>query len=463
LELSLSGFLLFLGVPLLLGGALLRAAGIGPRTDPLAYPGWMWLAGALAVAALEALRLLAGLPAPTSVVAGAAGLSLVLLLASRRVPRVVDEGLESARAGWSGWEHGLLGAVLVLVLAGALHQALAASLTVVQSNDEANFWALRAKLLYQARGFGGEYAHAVRAGELPNASYPLFNSLLQLWVFDCAGQVTHVANRFPLQLSSLALLLCTAAACRRASRPWIAAALLVPLATTTSAGIALRQANADVLVALGGLVAADALQRGRAARARAWPWLGTLAATLALWSKKEGTLLVLASLLALAACARWRGRAGELRRALALARTRCALFLVLPGAALAGTLLHNHWLQPSGSHAIRPAALAAAWEEVGDLPQVVATLLRFGWWRLNAIPVVFALLALLAWPRRAGALAFVPLANLLFVAVLMVAILPEAEYLLRTAGVRLLSQLLPLQVLWLAAIAPGLLARLRSS
>ena len=50
MELTPTAFLLFLGVPLLFGHALLRRAGIGPRTDALAYPGWVWMAGMLGVA-----------------------------------------------------------------------------------------------------------------------------------------------------------------------------------------------------------------------------------------------------------------------------------------------------------------------------------------------------------------------------------------------------------------------------
>jgi hypothetical protein len=51
-ELSLIAFLALVGVPLFLGGALLRTLGIGVRTEPLAWFGWAWLVGALDIGAL---------------------------------------------------------------------------------------------------------------------------------------------------------------------------------------------------------------------------------------------------------------------------------------------------------------------------------------------------------------------------------------------------------------------------
>src|SRR5262245_32286355 len=211
------------------------------------------MCGALGVAALEVVRLLAGLPSPAAVLVLALALSAALFLAARRIPRLVDEPLEARRAGWSRLERAALAVAVALVLTAALFRSLEVSLTVIHANDEAGFWSKRAKYLFEARGFGGSYAEAIQLHLFPNASYPLLNSLLELWVMDCAGGITHVANRFPIQLCTLALCLTTAAACRRAGRPWIAAALLVVFAASTPAGLALSQANSDFLVALGGL------------------------------------------------------------------------------------------------------------------------------------------------------------------------------------------------------------------
>ena len=49
-------------VPLLVGAGLLRALGIGYRTDRLAFVGWAWLTGSLASAALTLAWLLADKP-----------------------------------------------------------------------------------------------------------------------------------------------------------------------------------------------------------------------------------------------------------------------------------------------------------------------------------------------------------------------------------------------------------------
>lgn len=461
---SLLGFLVFLAVPLLLGSALLRSLGIGPRTDVVAYGGWVWMSGALALAALEGLRLLTGLGSPAGLAALALLASAALFFGARRKPLLAPQPTTDGAGRLERVFYGLAVALALLVL---LQLALNSSQTVIHANDEANFWSLRAKLLYDAQGFGGTYAHAVRTSELPNASYPLLNPLLQLWVFDCAGGITHVANRFPIQLCVLALVLCSASAFRRASRPWVAGVLVLALANCAPMGAAVRQANSDALVGLGALVAADAWQRawqgGRgapAAERNAWVGLGALALGFVLASKREGALLLLAAAPALVLCSGWR----EVRRN-AWAVVRAALpWSAVPLGVWLATQLHNGTLAARGAHGVGPGVLAGTLEHLGDLRLVLSFLLDLATRPLlSGIPAVFALLALLVWPRPRNALAFVPLALLLFLLAFGVAVVHrgKADYLLGTAGVRVVFQLVPLALLWIASVTPGLLASLR--
>lgn len=486
MELSPLQFLVFLGVPLLLGSSLLRWLGIGPRTDPLAWAGWTWMAGAVSVAALEVLRLGAGLPSPGTVVVLAVLLAAVLRFAARRTPVLADpergageggtgEGGAAESAGSGRIERVFFGLALALVLAVTVHRILAGSLSAVVAGDEANFWSRRAKFLFEAQGFSGLYAQAVRVREFNNATYPLQNSLLQLWVFDCAGAITDAANRLPMQLTTLSLVLCAASAFRRASRPWIAALLLLLLTTCAPVEAWVRRAESDSLVAFSALVAADVLRRAARARHAAWLGLGSLAVTFLVWSKREGVLLVLVSAVAFALCAWWRGepcrgelRRGELRRqALPL---RALPWLCLPLLVQLGTMLHNAWLGARGSHRFELSVLTGTWEHIGDLPEVLAHLARLTTRpHLAAIPAVFALLAVLVSVRRSpearrpgGVLSFVPLACLIFLVFLIFALV-QRDYrtLIHQACTRVVSQFLPLQCLWIALVAREIFARWR--
>jgi hypothetical protein len=399
-------------------------------------------------------------------VALAAAASAALLWRARRTPTLAPEP-EASGATVGRAERTFFAAVLAVTCLALFHEALAASLSVIHENDEANFWAMRAKVLFDV-GFGPQYRSAIETNAFYNSNYPLLDSLLQLWTFDCAGAITHVANRFPLQLSTLALVLCSAAAFRRFCRPGLAALFVILLASTAPVGMAIRQANADVLVALGALVAADAFARAVRTRARAWVGLVSLASAFQLASKREGPALFFGCLLALAPTA-WQQRAAIRAEILRLVRASTPLLWLLPPAlVLIGTRVHNLVFGASGSHDLGLGLVAELRTGIGQLPSTLAFLAEmFTRPSMCAIPAAFTVLALLApfsrWRPR-NPLAFVPLACLVFVLGLLAAILRgNADYLLHTASQRVLFQILPLELLWIATLAPTLLASAFSS
>jgi hypothetical protein len=447
--LSPLALVLVVALPLALGAATLRALGLAFASDRIGYLGWAWVTGSLGLAVLEGVRLLFALPSPSSIVAGAAIACVALWLVRKRsaVPRVLPS--------WNrkGVGERLLAGALVLVLVVTLARILRGSLDVVIADDEANFWAARAKLLFQAGSFGGPYAEAMAARALPNGAYPILNPLLQLWVFDLAGTITHQINRLPIEICSFALYLCAASALRRWSPTWIAALLLVMLASCDHAAFVARKANSDVLVALGALVGLDALARWREEGQGAWLGLASLAGAFLVWSKKEGVVLAVA--LAAAWCVRnARDRAG-LRRL--LAPRRAHLWLVPPLAVLAVTLVHNTHFHATGSHSVDLHAGATFLSNA--LPNSLPTLGYFFGLALqpsfHAIPVAFVVLVLfLRRGTRSDIVDLVPLLVLITAAVLFPAFVKSAPedlpWLLDTAGTRVLYQLVPLQLLWIA-------------
>jgi hypothetical protein len=294
-----------LGAPALLGAAIVRALGIGWRTDRLAFLGWAWMAGTLGTALVVYGFAWTGLP-----LAGPLPLALVLGLAlgigawARTRERLPPDPLVAGNAG----ETWLFRLVLAFVLAVTLEHVLRGTLVAVVTTDEGAFWALRAKILFHAGGFGAGYDQAVRDYALANPDYPLVNPLLQLFAFANAGEITHVLNRVPLQAFAPALVLVLAAALRRVTRPLWAAGILLLASAMEPLADGAHLAYTDVPLALGALVLFDAALRFEAAPrfaadARgAWLGLGALALTSVLGLKHDG-LFVLAGFLAAALAA----------------------------------------------------------------------------------------------------------------------------------------------------------------
>ncbi len=436
--------------------ALLRALGLVPRADPVAYPGWAWIAGSLGVAALEFVALALGLGVlerPWFLGAGVLLCAAALFFLGRGVRAVPVRERVSA----SPLERFFFGAVLVFLLFLTARMVLVSSQHAIVDTDEAVFWSHRAKILFATGGFGAGYREALLPpNSIPHADYPLLDPLLQLWTFAWAGRITHVVNRLPIQLVALALVLCSAAALRRAARPSLAALWVLLLPATTEFSFAARHAYADVLVATGLLVGLDAYLRWRADGEDAWLRLASLALAFALWSKHDA-LLFACALVGAAVLV----RAGRPRALVLALRPRPVhlVFLAPLSIVLATWIFNlvfstaNSLVTARGSGLLNgaeklPLVLRHFWALFTDPEQFgYAWLAFFG--LLLAAPAVF-------WRSSLRLPAIAVLLSLAGLAVLFCSI-PDIEWHLETAASRLFFQLFPALLLLLGAAHGGLL------
>jgi len=336
------GLIQALLLPLLLGAGTLRLLGLRFSSDRLAFPGWAWMTGGLVCATAEGAWLLAGLGtrSPRALSAGLWLLALALFLAGRRVPVVPATPRPAASRAARLCFALALGAVLLILV----DRILRWSLDAIYLDDEAHFWAYRAKILFTAGGFGGAYGSEIRAAAHPD--YPLLNPLLQLWVYIQAGAVTHAANRVPIQLVTLAVACVLGAGLRGRVSPWVAAALLFSFGGTWPMDSASHRAHSDLMVGLGALVALDAWLRWNEERRGAWLGLCALGTAYLAWAKHEGFLIACAIAAALLWVrlrqAGW--RPGRLRP------RREDLWCLLPALFLALTWAHNLYFDVRVSH-----------------------------------------------------------------------------------------------------------------
>lgn len=437
-----------LGAPLALGVALLRLVGVTRRTDPLAWLGWAWLLGTLALGAVLSLWLWCGAPLAgawlgPSVLALAGGVFLV----ARRVP----EQAAAPCACEPRWERVLFGAMLAFVLLATLARIQLAPLELVIDGDEASIWSARAKALFVAGDYGAEWRAFLASGRVfDHADYPPLNPLLQTWVFAHAGEILHAENRLPIQVMGLAYVLLAAAALRRRLRGALAALFLAVLASIGLTLFSVTTAFSDLMVAVGVFACLDLWQRHEEDGERRWLVLLGCLAPFLLWSKNEGWMLVLAG-------------AGSIALALLLARARrpvglapWLLPLLLSGLyllwfnrhfALANDLLREQDEQGFFTAIVRGAP--------GRLGPVLAHL----WWRVSQPPTHLLLPAFLGALLLAPARAFAPGRAAFTLTLLLAALGYVAVYLgthwdlerhLESSAHRVLFHLMPAAGLWLA-------------
>jgi hypothetical protein len=451
--------LLLVGTPAALGACAATLLGLRARQDALAFAAWSWLLGALLVAALLFAALVAGLPlaALRWVPPLALGVLLPWCWRTRR-----------RRGPVAGPERGPGRTLLLVVTAGCLlltcDRILRADEIVVSFGDEGTMWSVKAKALWLSGGLTPEFAALVAAPDplahkamREHADYPLQNPLLQLWSFACAGGVTHVQNRLVVQVFALALVLLLASAARRVAPAGGAAAAMALVALSGDFQEACGTATADILVALGLLASLDAWSRWRASGERRF--LALFAACLAslAWSKNEGAML---ALVAGAACLATAGAPGRSRRAQALALLPAVAVLVAQALFNAAFDLHSDLfaVTADGGFLARVGAQAAA-----HLPVIGRYVLddavldvRSG----NLVPAML-LLALAFFPVRLPARAPAATAALLVGAsayLLVYLGTPRLiEWHLRYSLHRVLLQLAPLAVVWLARAAAWLM------
>ncbi|HEX5010852.1 MAG TPA: hypothetical protein VFY71_10660 [Planctomycetota bacterium] len=451
--------LLLVGTPAALGACAAMLLGLRARQDALAFAAWSWLLGALLVAALLFAALVAGVPL--------AALRWVPLLAlALLLPWCWRAGRR--RVAVAGPQRGPGRTLLLVVTAACLlltcDRILRADELVVCGGDEGTMWSLKAKAIWLSHGLTPEFAAMVAApGPLDHkamrehADYPLQDPLLQLWSFACAGDITHVQNRLVVQVFALALLLLLASAARRVAPAGVAAAAVALVALSGDFQEACGWATADILVALGLLASLDAWSRWRQSGEQRF--LALFAACLAslAWSKNEGAMLAVA---AGAACLATAGAPGRSRGLQALALLPAAAVLVAQAIFNASFDLHSDLFAhtAAGGFLGRVGAQTSA-----HLPVIGRYLLddavldvRSG----NLVPAML-LLALLVFPVRLTVRAPAATTTLLLGAAAYLLVYlgtPRLiEWHLRFSLHRVLLQLSPLAVVWLAGAAAWLM------
>ncbi|MAE77814.1 MAG: hypothetical protein CMJ85_13205 [Planctomycetes bacterium] len=283
--------LVIVAVPALLGVGVLRWLGIRASHDPLAYAGWVWIAGSLATGLALFVWLWTGIASGLLVAGLLTGVAVVLIASAPRARLVPDRVSETAPV-----ERGVFGLLLTFAIAVVIYRVAAGSTIAVLTGDAASIWAGKAKILFAFDGFTSEFRAAIKDPFLPHyqKDYPLLNPLLQTWAFLQAGRITHGLNLVPLQLLYVAQLLVVAAALRRVCRPGVAGVLLLLLLASKWSGTQATQADGEVVVSVGLVVALDAWLRWRAGGDAVWCRLAALGLCVMVWGKNEGSLYLVA-------------------------------------------------------------------------------------------------------------------------------------------------------------------------
>lgn len=454
-----------LGVPLVLGAACLRLLGVTRRTDPLAYFGWAWLLGTLALGVVLSGWLWLG--APLAARALVPALLLLAGIAWGVGRRVAEFRPEPGACDESRAERALFTAVLVFVLVATAARIQLAPNELVLDGDEAHIWAARAKALYVAGGFGQEYRAFLAAGRVfDHPDYPPLNPLLQTWVFAHAGAILHAENRLPVECMGLAYVLVAAGAVRRRLRAAVAALFLAALASIGLLYFSVTTAFSDLMVAGALFACFDLWQRHEEDGGHAWlALLGCLAPFL-LWSKNEGWMLVLAGAGSIVL-------AGLVRRA----RVPRGILPWLVPLALSGLYLlwfNRHFaltsdvLRGQGEQGLLTTIVRGGPRRLGQILEHLArrALLPSTQLLLPAFLLVLVLAPARAFARGRAAFTLTLLAALAGYVVVYLGTHWELQRHLESSAHRVLFQLTPAAGLWLALhvadVLPEYCARQRS-
>ena len=278
-------------LPLLLGLSLVRLLGLRVLRDPLYVLASAWTTGAMAVGLILFALLSCDLrPDGLLLWLTILGPTLIATYFARRRPGMPT--LHPPRRWWGRLLFALgLGASLFV----ALDWMLAADARAVVAGDESGIWAAKAKAIWVSGGFNESFRERSGPGAMIfHKDYPLLNPLLQVFTFGLRGELCDVENRLPMQASMLALILVLG--CGLARRlPLALAGLLLPIATTGRVWEFLSSyAYADHMVALGFALAVEAWLRFHEEGERRHLVLVGVGLSFMVWSKNEGTLILLA-------------------------------------------------------------------------------------------------------------------------------------------------------------------------
>jgi hypothetical protein len=340
------------------------------------------------------------------------------------------------------WTFLLFSPVLILAM---IHVGLSLDRSIVDS-DEALIWNLKAKKINAGFAEGWESSREMPS---PHDDYPLLNPLLQNAAFFALGRTEHQICRLPIQVVGIALLLMLLDALPRSQR-YLAPLFALPLVVDGLFWAGLRTAYSDHLVAAGLLLyAVEKLRYHRNGQASAALSAG-LGAAFAAAAKNEGGVWVGIFLLAELLSRRpgYRDIALVLPALAVMAAGRLANFLFGFESDLTG----------ADSEGLTPGQ--RLWHDGFDHLKRIAA-----WWPegMSRHPVFFVFP--LALPAAAFLLrrrAFLPqlrsltlglcLAPWVLIAVYLVT--PhDLEWHLSTSAARVMAQLLPLALFWLAQIS----------
>jgi len=435
-------------------------------TDRLAFLGWCWVIGATGAALVTFAWLWTGasldrvLPLQLAVVA-LAGASYAF--GRRKTSAVPAAPVKS----FATWEHGLFGAVVAVSLALTVTRALLGSLEPLWEGDDAAFWSMKAKIIYASGGFNEEFAEVMAIPQIVyHKDYPLLNTLLHVWTFLHAGEITHVLNRLPTQMFGVAFVLILAAALRRVARPAVAAALLLCVMSLPETVHQNRTAYVDLSVAVCLVMAFDAWNRWSRsdsdATAGAWWRLFCLTLACLVWLKHEGLFYVTAMLAA------WAVSRLASKRRLDAARPADKRLLLLPAGVLLLTWSFNAWFgfqsyvlqtQP-GNAGLMSSFVRQLPERLPVITSYFAEHIVLNPEHSNLLPLGFLIVSAGIVTRIWRSDLRLPTLALVFAfgAYLAVFVATPAEITshLRTAAERVSYQLVPAIALWLGA-AGGLL------
>ncbi len=284
------GVVVALVLPVLLGQALLRAAGLRPGT--LWFWAWVWPLGALATALITFAWMGAGLDASTGLQAGpvaGAWIAIEVLLRRSRTRRA--SALEPRRTSASRL---LVALVAALALGPSVDGALSQWGVPVFRDDDASIWTFKARILQEHGRIDRALAARMREDVTGahHLDYPLFNPLCQVWVMGLGGGTTDWEVRLPGWMFLFSLVLLLIASCGRGPRGSVG--LLVALVAATSPALFLPATGtkSDHWVAFGLLGVMASLERVREKDESA-PWLLGAGALILVWSKNEGLMLAL--------------------------------------------------------------------------------------------------------------------------------------------------------------------------
>ncbi|MHC4513933.1 MAG: phospholipid carrier-dependent glycosyltransferase [Planctomycetota bacterium] len=506
MDLAWYQFPLVLATPVLLGIALLRCARIGPAVDRLAYAAWAYVAGMMGTATLLFLWLCLGLPLNAWL------LQLFLLGTASfcffisRTPReheVQAHAMQSQEFPLR--ERAFFVGALVLVLLATCLRIMDGNSLPVADGDEALVWATKAKLIHSSESFGQQLAENVsglehgpafadaftvaiekglRDPELAqnrmlldaprtapdhHLDYPVLNPLLQVWIFAHAEGQTEWENRLPIQGFALALLLVLAAGLRRVLRPAIVALCLIVFAVMDETVTQTRTCYADVMVAVGVAIACDAWLRGQQQRDGPWRWLVLLGLSVAAWTKNEGMMYLCVALVAgLLAC--WQRLPGKPSRNLFEHR---AGILVIPFLFVGATLSLNFAFGFTNELVGSDATGTSFFERLLDQQARVAAIAEFTFDELllsrDRCFVFLGFLVLLVLcpvravtgPQRAPGLFLV--FAMLGILTVYLATPSKIYWHLATSAPRVVWQLAPCVLLWMAYLMREPLAVLKES